>query len=101
MLLPRKKASSGLPREPRRLEDGGRKANGAAEGGSGSGSTVQARRLLDVRMGELERGKESEEEEGIPGAAWRRGAGRQTAVVTDGGVVVTLVGFGERGREVS
>ena len=63
MLLPRKKASSGLPREPRSLEDGGRKANGAAEGGSGSGSgsgsTVQARRLLDVRMGELERGKES------------------------------------------
>ena len=70
MLLPRKKASSGLPREPRSLEDGGRKANGAAEGGSGS--TVRAV-LLDRRMGELERGKESEEEEGIPGAAWRRG----------------------------
>jgi len=51
--------------------------------------------VLDGRMGELEKGKESEEE-GIPGGSLEARR-RQAAVVTDGGgVVVALVGFGER-----
>jgi hypothetical protein len=70
-----KQASSGLPREPRRLEAGRRTGRQHSAGG--------------CRTGELERGTESEEVGGgflEPGPGGETQAGRQ-AVVTDGGVV--------------